>query len=48
MWADGSESQALVMVDGSGEVRVAVRVVVVNGGRMVVGREHCGLLIMPS
>ena len=37
------------MADGSGEARVVVRVVVMDGGRMVVvGREHCGLLMMPN
>ena len=37
------------MADGSGEVRVAVRVVVMDGGRMVVvGREYCGLLMMTN
>ena len=34
-----------MIADGSGEAKVVVRVVVMNGGRMmVVGREHCGLL----
>ena len=36
------------MVDGSGEVRVVVRMVVVDGGKMAVGRECCGLFMTPN
>ena len=38
----------MAMADGSGEVRVAVRVVVMDGGMVVVERNHCGLLMAPN